>query len=139
MWKIKQIHWSNLYKNLCNCSSHLTAKYQTLCYSSITPSRHFIPILWMSIMRFQKIRYLWKVTKLVKTEARIWIPVNVIFRLYSKLPPSPANPAVNSYLSWNGGRGEKPRREGIYIIITDLHCRMAETNPTLESNFPPIK
>ena len=139
MWKIKQIPWSNLYKNLCNCSSHLTGKYQTLCYSSITPSRYFILILRVSIMRFQEIRFLWKVTKLVKTEARIGIPVDVIFRVYFQLPPSPANPAVNSYLLWNGGKGERPKREEIYIIITDLHCCMAETNPTLESNFPPIK
>jgi len=35
--------------------------------------------------------------------------------------------------------GGKLKREGIYTIMTDSHCCMAETKPTLESNYPPIK
>ena len=39
---------------------------------------------------------------------------------------------------WGAGR-EAQEGGTIGIIMADLHCCMAETNTTLESNFPPIK
>ena len=41
-------------------------------------------------------------------------------------------------VGWGEGR-EVQERGDICIIMTDLCCCMAETNTTLESNFPPIK
>ena len=38
------------------------------------------------------------------------------------------------------GEGREAQQGGIMcIIVTDLHCCMAETNTTLKSNFFPIK
>ena len=47
-------------------------------------------------------------------------------------------------LWWPRGMGSEERRmaqEGgdICVIIADVCCRMAKTNTTLQSNFPPIK
>ena len=41
-------------------------------------------------------------------------------------------------VGWGEGRKAQERGD-ICIIVTDLSCCMAETNTTLESNFPPIK
>ena len=36
-------------------------------------------------------------------------------------------------------RGSQLKREGIYIIMADLCCSMAETNTTFQTNYTPIK
>ena len=36
-------------------------------------------------------------------------------------------------------RGSQLKREGIYIIMADLCCSMAETNTTFQTNYTPVK
>ena len=54
--------------------------------------------------------------------------------------PSDLISASKLDLGGGGGEGREAQEGGtIGTIMADLHCCMAETNTTLESNFPPIK